>query len=130
MLDLAFDTLGLHRVRAELDPRNDASIALCRRLGMREEAHVRAGPVVQGRLGRHRRVRDPRRGVGGATRRIGSQHEPAELDAADPLAPYRDRFVPAPDVVAYLDGNSLGRPLTASVDRVECGDARAVGAGA
>jgi len=26
-------------VRAELDPRNDASIALCRRLGMREEAH-------------------------------------------------------------------------------------------
>jgi len=38
-LDLAFGTLGLHRVRAELDPRNDASIALCRRLGMREEAH-------------------------------------------------------------------------------------------
>ena len=38
-LDLAFDTLGMHRVRAELDPRNDASIALCRRLGMREEAH-------------------------------------------------------------------------------------------
>jgi RimJ/RimL family protein N-acetyltransferase len=38
MLDLAFGTLGLHRVRAELDPRNDASIALCRRLGMREEA--------------------------------------------------------------------------------------------
>jgi RimJ/RimL family protein N-acetyltransferase len=39
MLDLAFDELGMHRVRAELDPRNDASIALCRRLGMREEAH-------------------------------------------------------------------------------------------
>lgn len=38
-LDLAFDTLGMHRVRAELDPRNDASIALCARLGMREEAH-------------------------------------------------------------------------------------------
>lgn len=38
MLDLAFGTLGMHRVRAELDPRNDASIALCRRLGMREEA--------------------------------------------------------------------------------------------
>jgi aminoglycoside 6'-N-acetyltransferase len=26
-------------VRAELDPRNDASVALCRRLGKREEAH-------------------------------------------------------------------------------------------
>lgn len=42
-----------------------------------------------------------------------------ELDAADALAGYRDRFLPAPDVVAYLDGNSLGRPLAASVDRAE-----------
>ena len=38
MLDLAFDEIGLHRVYAELDPRNDASIALCTRLGMRPEA--------------------------------------------------------------------------------------------
>ena len=38
VLDLAFDVLGLHRVRAELDPRNDDSIALCVRLGMRREA--------------------------------------------------------------------------------------------
>ncbi len=40
------------------------------------------------------------------------------LDATDPLAAYRDRFEPAPGVVAYLDGNSLGRPLTASLDRL------------
>jgi RimJ/RimL family protein N-acetyltransferase len=39
LLGIAFGTLGLHRVFAQLDPRNDASIALCRRLGMREEAH-------------------------------------------------------------------------------------------
>ncbi len=39
LLDYAFGTLGLHRVRAELDPRNDASVALCHRLGMRHEAH-------------------------------------------------------------------------------------------
>jgi RimJ/RimL family protein N-acetyltransferase len=39
VLSIAFDAIGLHRVVAELDPRNDASIALCRRLGMREEAH-------------------------------------------------------------------------------------------
>jgi RimJ/RimL family protein N-acetyltransferase len=39
VLDIAFGTLGLHRVRAELDPRNASSVALCRRLGMREEAH-------------------------------------------------------------------------------------------
>jgi kynureninase len=31
-----------------------------------------------------------------------------ELDAADELAPFADRFVPAPGVL-YLDGNSLGR---------------------
>lgn len=37
----------------------------------------------------------------------------------DPLAGFRDLFVAAPDVVAYLDGNSLGRPLKASVERVE-----------
>ncbi len=34
---------------------------------------------------------------------------PDVLDAADPLAGFRDRFVIADDVVAYLDGNSLGR---------------------
>lgn len=38
-LDLAFGTLGSHRVYAHLDPRNAGSVALCRRLGMREEAH-------------------------------------------------------------------------------------------
>jgi kynureninase len=42
----------------------------------------------------------------------------ADLDAADPLAPLRDRFLPAPDVVAYLDGNSLGRPVAAAADRL------------
>jgi aminoglycoside 6'-N-acetyltransferase len=41
LLDLAFGELGLHRVYAELDPRNAASVALCLRLGMRREAHFR-----------------------------------------------------------------------------------------
>src|SRR5476649_1837765 len=40
VLDLAFRVLRLHRVMAQLDPRNDASIALCKRLGMREEAFL------------------------------------------------------------------------------------------
>lgn len=39
MLAVAFDRMGLHRVIAELDPRNAASVTLCRRLGMRHEAH-------------------------------------------------------------------------------------------
>ena len=40
------------------------------------------------------------------------------LDVIDALAHYRDRFVDAPDVTAYLDGNSLGRPLTATGPRL------------
>ena len=39
LLALAFDTMDFHRVVAELDPRNDASVGLCLRLGMRHEAH-------------------------------------------------------------------------------------------
>jgi RimJ/RimL family protein N-acetyltransferase len=38
LLDLAFGPVGLHRVFAELDPRNAPSVALCERLGMRREA--------------------------------------------------------------------------------------------
>ena len=36
---LAFGAIGLHRMKASLDPRNAPSEALCRRLGMRLEAH-------------------------------------------------------------------------------------------
>jgi kynureninase len=42
----------------------------------------------------------------------------AALDAADPLGGLRDRFLPAPGVVAYLDGNSLGRPVADAADRL------------
>jgi kynureninase len=42
----------------------------------------------------------------------------AELDAADPLAPHRSAFVTTDGVIAYLDGNSLGRPLRATRDRL------------
>lgn len=39
------------------------------------------------------------------------------MDAADPLAAFRDRYLPqTDDVVAYLDGNSLGRPLAGIAD--------------
>lgn len=40
VLQIAFDDIGLHRVSAQLDPRNDRSAALCDRLGMREEARL------------------------------------------------------------------------------------------
>lgn len=41
------------------------------------------------------------------------------LDAADPLASFRDRFLPAPSVISYLDGNSLGRPLAATAELLD-----------
>jgi kynureninase len=42
----------------------------------------------------------------------------AALDAADPLAGHRDAFLPSAEVRSYLDGNSLGRPLRATADRL------------
>ena len=44
--------------------------------------------------------------------------DPAALDAADPLASFRRRFViPDPDLI-YLDGNSLGRPPLRAIERL------------
>ena len=40
------------------------------------------------------------------------------LDAADPLAAYTSRFEPAEGLVAYFDGNSLGRPVAGTADAV------------
>ena len=42
----------------------------------------------------------------------------AALDAADPLAAFRDRFVIADPGLVYLDGNSLGRLPKATAERV------------
>lgn len=36
----------------------------------------------------------------------------AQLDAGDPLASYRDLFIGTDTPLSYLDGNSLGRPLS------------------
>ena len=40
------------------------------------------------------------------------------LDAADPLAHFRDRFVGAASDLVYFDGNSLGRPVAATAGRL------------
>jgi kynureninase len=42
----------------------------------------------------------------------------AALDASDPLAACREAFLLPEGVLAYLDGNSLGRPLKATRDRL------------
>jgi kynureninase len=41
-----------------------------------------------------------------------------ELDRADPLASFRSRFVGAADPLVYFDGNSLGRPIVDTADRL------------
>lgn len=51
VLDLCFNTLGAHRVFAELDPRNEASARLCERLGMRQEALLRENEIFKGEWG-------------------------------------------------------------------------------
>jgi RimJ/RimL family protein N-acetyltransferase len=40
LLTLGFRSLGVHRIIARLDARNDASAGVLRRIGMRQEAHL------------------------------------------------------------------------------------------
>nr|WP_249776884.1 GNAT family N-acetyltransferase [Leifsonia sp. C5G2] len=48
VLQLCFETLGAHRVFAQLDARNDASARLCERIGMRQEALLRETEIFKG----------------------------------------------------------------------------------
>jgi kynureninase len=45
--------------------------------------------------------------------------EATALDDDDPLATYADQFIQSEGVVAYLDGNSLGRPLKTTAKHLE-----------
>lgn len=51
LIRMAFDDLGMHRVWAQLDPRNVASARLCQRLGLRQEAHLREESWFKGEWG-------------------------------------------------------------------------------
>ncbi len=44
--------------------------------------------------------------------------DPGGRDVSDPLAGFRDRFAPAEPGLIYLDGNSLGRPTRAAIERL------------
>ena len=48
MLRLGFDELGLHRIVAECDPRNTASLRVMGRLGMRREAELVENEYLKG----------------------------------------------------------------------------------
>ncbi len=40
VLRMGFEELGLHRIMARVDARNEPSLRVCKRLGMRQEAHL------------------------------------------------------------------------------------------
>ena len=61
---------------------------------------------------------DPAPGLTAPSGADGLEAEASALDAADPLRAHRDAFVGAETSLVYFDGNSLGRPLRASVDRL------------
>jgi RimJ/RimL family protein N-acetyltransferase len=48
LLRLGFDELGLHRITARLDERNEASAKVARRLGMRQEARLVSNELFKG----------------------------------------------------------------------------------
>ncbi len=48
LVELAFGPMRMHRVWAQLDPRNTASARLCERLGMRHEGHLRQDMWLKG----------------------------------------------------------------------------------
>jgi len=48
MMEFGFRTLDLHRVWAVCDPENAASAIILRKLGMRQEGHVREAALIRG----------------------------------------------------------------------------------
>lgn len=50
LLTFAFETLGLHRLEADVDPRNAPSIRVLDRLGFQREGHLRERYQVSGEL--------------------------------------------------------------------------------
>ena len=48
LLAFSFDELSLHRLEADVDPRNDASIRLLEKLGFQREGHLRERWLVNG----------------------------------------------------------------------------------
>ena len=49
LMSVGFERMGAHRIFASLTPENTASVRLCQRLGMREEAHFVEDMFIKGR---------------------------------------------------------------------------------
>jgi drug/metabolite transporter (DMT)-like permease len=50
MLHYGFGVMNFHRIEADINPDNDASIALCRKLGFQQDAHIRQNFYFGGRF--------------------------------------------------------------------------------
>ncbi|WP_232678076.1 aminotransferase class V-fold PLP-dependent enzyme [Nocardioides sp. R-C-SC26] len=57
-------------------------------------------------------------GEGAAPVSATASSSPEQLDARDPLAHLRERFIGSESDLVYLDGNSLGRPLRVTASRL------------
>ena len=50
LLRFGFETLDLHRIEADVDPRNPASIRLLERLGFKKEGYRRESYILNGEI--------------------------------------------------------------------------------
>lgn len=50
LVSYAFDTIGLHRLEADIDPRNTASARSLEQLGFQKEGHLRERWIVNGEI--------------------------------------------------------------------------------
>lgn len=64
ILSVGFTEFGFHRIFARLDAENTAPASVCRRLGMRQEAHLDRKRLLRGTVGQRTGLRDLAPGVG------------------------------------------------------------------
>ncbi len=50
LLRFGFESIGFHRIEADINPNNEASMLLCEKLGFSKEAHLRQNFYFEGRF--------------------------------------------------------------------------------
>jgi RimJ/RimL family protein N-acetyltransferase len=109
LLDAAFPALGLHRAYGRVDARNEPSLRMLRRLGLRQEAHLLGAEELKGErvdvvvfailADEWTQLRRPQMSVPRAVMATQDDEQIAEL-----LRTLFAAFTSGPDVAARLDG--------------------------
>lgn len=50
LIQFGFESIGFHRIEADINPANEASIRICKKLGFKQEAHLRQNFYFEGRF--------------------------------------------------------------------------------